>query len=392
MINDEMATTMRSWLDLAVAAVGPEKLTSDALAGSGDGPTVLIAIGKAATAMCLGAQRALGEVSGICVTNTPGTVPDGVELLIGDHPIPGDASFEAGRRVLEIARTARGRCVALISGGGSALCEQPLPGVDRLYLQEVNRMLLDGGASIEETNLVRQHLSAIKCGGVARAVSGHLETYLISDVGGAGPGLVASGPTIPTARNPAEATVVMKRFDIPIPAAVRSAINLPLPEPLSPSVEVLADGRTAAKAVTEAAQDEGLESRLSEEWIESPVDTALSEFFAGSGAGVTVAAGEATVNVRGKGVGGRNSHAALLAATRLRGDEGMFASLATDGVDGRSDSAGAIVDGFTIERGGDPEDSLADFDSASYLDRTGDLIRMGPTGTNVADLWVLWRS
>jgi len=253
-------------------------------------------------------------------------------------------------------------------------------------------VLLDGGASIEETNLVRQHLSAIKCGGVARAVPGHLETYLISDVGGAGPGLVASGPTIPTARNPAAAIVVMKRFGIPIPAAVRSAINMAMPKPLSASVEVLADGRTAARAVIDAAREEGLESRLSEEWIEGPVDTALSGFFAGSGVGVTVAAGEATVNVRGKGVGGRNSHAALLAATRLRGHEGLFASLATDGVDGRSDSAGAIVDGSTIERGGDPEDSLADFDSASYLDRTGDLIRMGPTGTNVADLWVLWRS
>jgi hydroxypyruvate reductase len=391
-IGDERTITMRSWLNIAVAAVGPEKLTSDALADRGDGPTVLIAIGKAATAMCLGAARALGEVSGICVTNTPGTVPDGVELLIGDHPIPGDASFEAGRRVLEVARSASGRCVALISGGGSALCEQPLPGVDRSYLQEVNRMLLDGGASIEETNLVRQHLSAIKCGGVARALPGHLETYLISDVGGAEPGLVASGPTIPTTRNPTHATVVMKRFGIPIPASVRSAINMPIPEPLSASVEVLADGRTAAKAVTDAAREKGLESRISEKWIEGPVDTALSEFFAGSGTGVTVAAGEATVNVAGEGVGGRNSHAALLAATRLRGQEGLFASLATDGVDGRSDSAGAIVDGSTIERGGDSERSLANFDSASYLDRTGDLIRMGPTGTNVADLWVLWRS
>jgi hydroxypyruvate reductase len=387
-----MTTTMRSWLNLAVAAVGPEKLTSDALAGSGDGPTLLIAIGKAATAMCLGAERALGEVSGICVTNTPGTVPDGVELLIGDHPIPGDASFEAGRRVLEIARSASGRCVALISGGGSALCEQPLPGVDRSYLQEVNRMLLDGGASIEETNLVRQHLSAIKCGGVARAIPGHFETYLISDVGGAEPGLVASGPTIPTTRNPTRAAVVMKRFGIPIPAPVRSAINMAIPRPLSASVEVLADGRTAARAVIDAAREEGLESRVTEKWVEGPVDTALSEFFAGSGTGVTVAAGEATVNVAGEGVGGRNSHAALLAATRLKGHEGLFASLATDGVDGRSDSAGAIVDGSTIDRGGDPEGSLANFDSARYLDRTGDLIRMGPTGTNVADLWVLWRS
>lgn len=383
---------MRSWLDLAVAAVDPEKLTRDALVDHGNGPTVLIAIGKAATAMCLGAQRALGEVSGICVANTRRPVPDGVELLIGDHPIPGDASFEAGRRVLEVARSASGRCVALISGGGSALCEQPLPGLDRSYLHEVNRLLLDGGASIEEINLVRRHLSAVKCGGVARSVPGHLETYLISDVGGAAPGVVASGPTIPTPKNPVGATGVMERFGIAIPGPVRSAIHQPIPEPPSTeAVEVLADGRTAAKAVTDAARQEGLESRISEEWIEGPIDDALSRFFAGSGSGVTVAAGEPTVDVRGEGVGGRNSHAALLAATRLKGREGLFASFATDGIDGRSDSAGAIVDGTTIERGEDPEGSLAIFDSASYLDRAGELIRMGPTGTNVADLWVLWR-
>jgi glycerate 2-kinase len=383
---------LKRWLDIAVTAVDPQALTADALSDSEDGPTVIIAIGKAAAGMCCGAHRALGPVSGVCVTNAPGTVPDGIDLLIGDHPIPGDASFEAGKRVLEVARTVSGRCVALISGGGSALCEQPVPGVDPSYLREVNTLLLDGGASIEETNLVRRHLSAIKCGGVARAVPGPLETYVVSDVGGAEPGVVASGPTIPTSTDPTAAKTLMRRFEIPIPESVWDAMNQRLPHALSPpNVTVLADGSVAAKAVADAARDDGFQSRISGGWITGPIETALDRFFAESGSGVTVAVGEPTVEVRGDGAGGRNSHAALLAASRLEGHEGLFVSFATDGIDGKTESAGAIVDGATIDRGGDPEDSLRHFDSASYLNGTDDLIRTGPTGTNVADLWVLWQ-
>ncbi|MFV1962330.1 MAG: glycerate kinase [Acidimicrobiia bacterium] len=384
---------LERWLDIAVAAVDPEALTADALSDSEDGPTVIIAIGKAAAGMCRGAHRALGPVSGVCVTNAPGTVPDGIDLLIGDHPIPGDASFEAGKRVLEVARAVSSRCVALISGGGSALCEQPVPGVDQSYLQEVNALLLDGGASIEETNLVRRHLSAIKCGGVARAVRGPLETYVVSDVGGAEPGVVASGPTIPTSADPTAVKALMRQFGIPIPEAVWDAINQRLPHALSPpNVTVLADGKVAARAVADAAQKDGFKCRVNEGWIAGPIETALEKFFAQSGPGVTVGVGEPTVDVRGNGAGGRNSHAALLASTRLDGHEGLFASFATDGIDGRTKSAGAIVDGATVDRGGDPENSLRNFDSATYLNGTGDLIRTGPTGTNVADLWVLWRS
>jgi len=290
---------LERWLDIAVTAVDPEALTADALSDSEDGPTVIIAIGKAAAGMCHGAHRALGPVSGVCVTNAPGTVPDGIDLLIGDHPIPGDASFEAGKRVLEVARAVSGRCVALISGGGSALCEQPVSGVDQSYIQEVNALLLDGGASIEETNLVRRHLSAIKCGGVARAVRGPLETYVVSDVGGAEPGVVASGPTIPTSADPTAVKALMRQFGIPIPEAVWDAMNQRLPHALSPpNVTVLADGKVAARAVADAAQKDGFKSRVSEGWITGPIETALEQFFAESGSGVTVAVGEPTVDVR----------------------------------------------------------------------------------------------
>jgi hydroxypyruvate reductase len=389
----ERRVALRGWLDAGITAVDPEERTTEALKSAKDGPPVVIAIGKAAAAMSRGAANALGPVSGVCVTDVPGQVPSGVELLIGDHPVPSEASFEAGKRVLEIARSAKGRCIALISGGGSALCEQPLPGIDRAYLQMVHSLLLDRGASIEETNLVRRHLSSIKCGGVARAADVPMETYVISDVGEAGPGVVASGPTIPIRPEPDRAAELMGQFDISIPESVWEAMNRirhDMPGAASPLV--LADGRVAAEAIAEAARTDGVESRVLDGWIAGPLEASLDDFFAGSGPGLSVACGEPTLNVRGDGIGGRNSHAALMAATRIMNEQTLFVSFATDGVDGRSDAAGAIVDGVTLDRGGDPGDSLLRFDSASYLDRTRDLIRTGPTGTNVADLWALWRT
>ena len=181
---------VRTWLDHALVAVDPESLTRDVLAGP---PATVIAIGKAAAAMTRGAHQAGAINTGVCVTDVAASVPDGVDLLVGDHPIPASASLEAGAEVLKVAESVEGRLIALISGGGSSLCELPSPGIDMAFLQEVNHRLLTMGATIEDTNLVRAHLSSIKCGGVARAASVPIETFIISDVGEAGPEVVASG-------------------------------------------------------------------------------------------------------------------------------------------------------------------------------------------------------
>lgn len=381
---------VRRWLGAGVEAVDPREITFEALRDT-HGPATVIAIGKAAAAMCMGAGTALGEVTGVCVTNSPGEVPDGIELIIGDHPIPGPRSFSAGEAVLRTARQAEGRLVALISGGGSALCELPRQGVETAYIQTANQTLLDGGASIDDTNLVRRHLSAIKGGGVAGAASVPVETLIVSDVVGGGPEIVASGPTIPVEPAPDAALAVMSRFGIPVSDQTEVAMRSePVVAP-GGTVKVLADGRTAARAVAGAAESDGIESRVAEGWFRGDAETSLALFLANSTSGVTVAAGEPNVVVTGSGIGGRNSHAALLAARQIAGSEDLFASFATDGVDGRSDGAGGLVDGGTLDRGGDPTEDLANSDSASYLVRTGDLIRTGPTGTNVSDLWILWR-
>ncbi|MGH8948045.1 MAG: MOFRL family protein, partial [Acidimicrobiia bacterium] len=162
-------------------------------------------------------------------------------------------------------------------------------------------------------------------------------------------------------------------------------------QPLSlpgPQVTLVADGHTAARGVLSVTPPP---NAVVEEWLRGAMGPCLDRFLATAGPGVTVGAGEVVLDVTGGGSGGRTTHAALLAAERLAGSDDLFCAFATDGVDARSGAAGAIVDGTTIHRGGDPAAALRDFDSASYLARTSDLLRCPPTGTNVSDLWILWR-
>ena len=388
MTLESRRSLVRAWLDDALVAVDPESLTRKALTGPAG---TVIAIGKAAAAMTRGAHQAGAINTGVCVTNTSASVPDVVDLLVGDHPIPASASMEAGTEVLNVARSVEGRLIALISGGGSSLCELPRAGIEMAFLREVNRRLLTMGASIEETNLVRAHLSAIKCGGVAREASVPIETLIISDVGDAGPEVVASGPTLPMEFDPDHAISTMERFDIEFSSEIRDVVNASRDYVATGRVEILADGRTAADAVVATAASAGIAARVSDDWISGDLEGELIDFLDSSERGVTVAAGEATLSVGGGGNGGRNTHAALIAADRLAGTENVFAAFATDGIDGFSSTAGAIVDGSTIESGGDSAWALKSFDSATYLETIGHHIKTGPTGTNVADLWVVWR-
>lgn len=376
-------------LEAGLAAVEPEALTAAALAGRRSGKTMVISIGKAAPAMARGAASVLDVVDGVCVTDHPEQVPETMSLLMGDHPVPGPASLEAGAAVLDAVRGVPSSVdiIALVSGGGSALCEASREGVPAEFLSEVTNRLISGGAAIEELNLVRAHLSAIKCGGVSRAAGRPIDTYVISDVAGAGLGVVASGPTIPAPHDPEAAAAVLAGLSIAIPPDVWQAMRTePLPLP-SPEVTLLADGRDAARAAAAAAPPAVMEA----EWLRGELGACLDRFVASVEPGMTVAAGEVVLDVTDPGTGGRNTHAALLAAERLAGSNDLFCAFATDGVDGRSGAAGGIVDGSTIERGGNPGDALRSFDSASYLAGTSDLLRCRPTGTNVSDLWILWR-
>jgi hypothetical protein len=182
----------------------------------------------------------------------------------------------------------------------------------------------------------------------------------------------------------------MTSHQIEVPQSVWEAMTIEAEPVEQPNVVVLADGLEAAGAALRGAPTIS-EKWLWGEWLGGELESCLDRFFASAGPGITVGCGETVVDVTGQGTGGRNTHAALLAARRLAGTDDLFVSFATDGVDADSGSAGAIVDGGTIRRGGDPTLALADFDSGTYLTRTGDLLICPPTGTNVADLWILWR-
>jgi glycerate 2-kinase len=384
--------TLRNLFGAALTAVDPETLTRDALAGSIHPETTLIALGKAAAGMCRGAAVHIDSPRGVVVAIAEDEVPPGIELLVGEHPVPGEKSFTAGRRVLEVVRHASGPIIALISGGGSAVCEHPIDGVEAEFIREANQVRISSGAPIEDINLVRRHLSAIKGGGLVYAAGRPIDTYAISDVGDADPSVIASGPTAHVPANPDAAASVMKRHGIDIPQPIQHAMTHAAHKSGAAStLTVIADGHTASNALAASAANSGLEASVLQGWLKGPIDEALDDFISRSGPGLTIATGEPEVLVTGDGRGGRNTHAALLASTAIAETDWVFAALATDGVDGNSSSAGAIVDGATSRRAGDPGRALALFDSAGYLDTAGDLIRTGPTGTNVSDIWVLWR-
>lgn len=377
------------WLEAAIAAVDPETLTYEALRSSPE-RTAVIAIGKGAPAMCRGAGRAIENSGGLCISDHTEDVPAKYTLILGDHPIPGPASNLAGESALAFVAAADrdSELIALISGGGSALCDAPREGVTALFVKQVTDALIHSDADIEEINTVRGLLSSVKCGGLARAAGRPIDTYVISDVAGADPGVVASGPTIPYEPNPEQALEILRRIGFNIPSEIREVMNALRPPLPYPKVTLLADGHDAAEAIRRAAD---IDVEVRSEWLTGDVESCVDEFLNRSTASVTVVVGESVVEVGESGRGGRNTHAALLAASRIAGTEMIFTAYATDGDDGSSMSAGALVDGQTIDRGGEPSQALTGFDSASYLEATGDLLVSGPTGTNVSDIWILWR-
>lgn len=386
----EERTRLLDLLESGLDGVDPQRLTSDALAVRNGEPAVVVAIGKAAAGMARGAAEVLDVIDGLCVSDHEEPVPSTMRFMLGDHPVPGSRSLRAAEALLRTVSDVPSdtSVVALVSGGGSSLCELPRPAVPLEYLAMVNRKLVDAGAAIGEINLVRGHLSAIKFGGLARAAGRPIDTLVISDVAGGDPGLVASGPTIPHRSEPSKALDVMREASIDVPTDVFEAMSETTPSQPAPRVTLLADGFDALRAIARSA---GPTTTIRSEWLSGRLDSCLEAFVAAAGPGITIGVGEPSVEVSGDGVGGRNTHAALLAATMLEGSDDLFAAFATDGVDGPSGSAGAIADGSTLTRGGDPTPAIDGFDSASYLARTSDLLICGPTGTNVSDIWILWR-
>jgi hydroxypyruvate reductase len=335
----------------------------------------------------------------------------------GGHPLPNEASLaaaEAAFELLDRANREHALVIYLISGGGSAMLEGPISKEITLEdLRAANQTLVSCGASISEINAVRRAFSAVKGGRLAtRAPNSRQVTLIVSDVPQGEEHNVASGPTLSPPSDKPSATEVVARYGLRdlMPSSIMRAIERSeTAEPSTPIDHpyfVLLDNNTALEAAATAARKSGLTAEITRDISDEPIEagvekllTRLSEPKATDAADVClVSGGEFACPVRGDGLGGRNLETALrlaIAAEEHRDRIGEFVALCagTDGIDGNSPAAGAIVDNTTIERarriGLDPADFLNRSDSYSFFVALGDVVTTGPTGTNVRDLRIL---
>ena len=391
------------------------------------GPVTLIAAGKAAEGMLRGfLATSIGPIErGVAVGPGPGplaTLP--IACYAGGHPLPDRSSLDAGHEALRCAAemSPSGCLVLLLSGGASALLAVPLEGVTLGQKVEATRMLRAAGVPIHELNCVRKHLSAIKGGRLAQAAVGRVLTLAISDVVGPvenDPAVIGSGPTVVDPTTFAEATAIVGRSGVRdlIPPGVIDVLERGreghLPETLKTSSAAVSDTmyrvvgsrRQAMEGALSVARGLGYEVMLLESPVvgearvagaDHPRRVAAATRHLGGGPVCVVSSGETTVTVSGRGRGGRNQELALAAASEMSrlGTAAVLASVGTDGVDGPTDAAGALVDSTTPARAtslalASAATYLAENNAYAYFDRLGDLVRTGPTGTNVGDLQVV---
>jgi hydroxypyruvate reductase len=418
----------RAILDAAIAAGDARRLTGEALGrllAPGDRRRVLVVgAGKASAEMARAVEDACGErvAGGLVVVKErrdPGLRRVGV--VEAGHPIPDERGRAAAADILRLAQEARrdDLVACVISGGGSALMPLPVPGLDLADKQAVTRLLLAAGATISDLNAVRKHLSAIKGGQLARAaVPAGVLALLLSDVIGDPLDVIASGPTAPDPTTYADALGVLDRFgvrDRTPPAALAhlesgargAAPETPKPDdPLFAGVTNVVVGNNAlvVDAAAAAARRLGFTALVTTRSLHGEAREAARAFAVtlreaatrGTPVGrpaCVIAAGETTVTVRGPGKGGRCQEFALAIAPALADvPDAVVLAAGTDGSDGPTDAAGAVVDPSTARRaraaGLDLGGALADNDAYRVFAALGDLVVTGPTGTNLMDLYV----
>jgi hydroxypyruvate reductase len=382
----------------------------------------VIAVGKAAGPMLRAfadsAGRPLRLVVGIGPVR-PEVLPVGAEWFDSAHPVPDLRSVSAARRALDIASLTgpADLLVVLLSGGASALMALPAEGITLADKQDTSRRLLKGGATINELNAVRKHLSAIKGGRLAAATAAPVVTLVISDVVGDDLSVIGSGPTMPDPSTFADALDVLDRrggragYPPAVVARLQAGQRGEVPETpkaddarIARSVARIIGGRmTAIAGAAEAARARGYHVQIIDQPIVGIARDAARAFADAARRCAqssprpmcVIGGGETTVVVTGTGTGGRNQEFALAVASGsdlLDAGGTCAGSIGTDGIDGPTDAAGAIVDGTTTTRaaalGLNPQQFLDNNDSYHFFRALDDLLRTGPTGTNVGDVQV----
>ena len=382
----------------------------------------VIGAGKASAAMAEALEGLLGErISGGCINVKDGyTAPTRiVQIHEAGHPVPDERSVEGTQQIAAIARSAGARDLVfcLLSGGGSALMTLPVEGITLEDMGQLTNQLLRSGATINEINAVRKHLSQIKGGRLSQhAAPAQVISLILSDVIGDPLDVIASGPTSPDSTTFEQALAVLRKHDLlqQVPAAIvghlQHGIEGSIPETPKAGDEVferthnavIASNERAAQAALDTSRELGMNGLLLSTYVDGEarevgrVFGAIAREMATSGRpvprpGCVVAGGETTVTVRGNGLGGRNQELALAAAPSIDGLHNVAViGLGTDGTDGPTDAAGAIVTGQTLSRAAKNQRSLQaalmDNDAYRFFAALGDLIITGPTNTNVNDL------
>lgn len=388
---------------------------------------IVVGAGKAGAPMAAATAEVLGEriTDGLVIVKQgyAGANSHGpIQIVEGGHPLPDARGVAAAERIAQLvaAATADDLVLVLISGGGSALLTLPTPGItldDTIALTEV---LLGCGATINEINTLRKHLSRISGGRLVQlAAPASIATLILSDVVGSPLDVIASGPTVPDSTTFADAWSIVARHAIAdrIPSTIRERIERGLrdsttetPKPGDPIFErvqqlMVGSNEIAALAAADQAQQFGYQPLVLTTYLEGEART-VGGLLAGiarelalhnrpiARPALLIAGGETTVTLRGTGMGGRNQELALGAVAGLAGlPETTLVALATDGGDGPTDAAGAVVTGLTLAeaqaRDLDPADFLARNDAYHFFAALDDLLLPGPTLTNVNDLTLI---
>ena len=378
--------------------------------------------GKAGAAMAAAVEEVLGDrvQTGVVNVKYGHVAPTRrVKIIEAAHPVPDEAGLAGTREMVELIQSAGANdlVITVISGGGSALIDLPVPGITLDHMKQLTSALLRSGATINQINTIRKHISEVKGGGIAKLASpATVISLILSDVVGNPLDMIASGPTVPDTTTFQDAWRVLEQFNLTndVPEAITSRLQaglrgeipdtLKAGDPIFAKVQnvVVASNELAADAAITRARERGFNALLLSTFVEGEARE-IGKLYAAVAREMStfnrplarpaclIAGGETTVTVNGNGKGGRNQEMALAAALKIAGlPNVMVVASATDGSDGPTDATGAIADGDTVARalqmGVDPQEYLGRNDAYHFFEQLGDLIKTGPTNTNVNDL------
>ena len=399
---DQLRKDAERIVHAGINAVMPDAAVKKALKNLPDvrGRLFLVAAGKAAWQMAKAATDIVDPDRGIVITkydHVKGELP-GIICREAGHPVPDHNGFEATREAIDmVSRLSKDDLVLfLLSGGGSALFEDPL--VSGEELKDITQQLLDSGANITEINTIRKRLSRVKGGRFAEICSpAKVFTIVLSDIIGDPLDMIASGPAVPDSTSCRNAISVLEKYNLNLSDHARELLNRETPKRLD-NVTTLVTGSVSelCRAVSSECEKMGYRPVLLTERLDCEAREAgqmLGDYaarFSGKGEKTAfIAGGETVVHITGRGKGGRNQETALAAAPLIAGMNAAVFSFGSDGTDGPTDAAGGFVDGNSMDdlrnNGIDITKTLSDNDSYHALKSIGGLIITGPTGTNVND-------